>query len=58
MTNAQHTNENLTIHHKIKNYATRRKGYDGHEKSRLSVGIANGRVLRKVNSDASLVDRI
>jgi hypothetical protein len=32
----------------------RRKGYDGHEKSRLSVGIANGRVLRKVNSDASL----
>jgi poly(A) polymerase Pap1 len=37
--NAQHQTENLTIHHKVKDYATWRKGYDGHEKSRLSAGI-------------------
>ena len=36
MMNAQHANENLTIHHKVKDYATWHAGYDGHEKSRLS----------------------
>jgi len=46
MTNALHTNENLTIHHKVKDYATWRTGYDGYEKSRLSAGITNGRVFR------------
>jgi hypothetical protein len=44
--NAQHKTENLTIHHKVKDYATWRVGYDGHEKSRLSAGITNGRVFR------------
>ena len=36
MMNAQHANENRTIHHKVKDYATWHLGYDGHEKSRLS----------------------
>jgi hypothetical protein len=44
--NTQHLTENLTIHHKVKDYGTWRKGYDEHEKSRLSAGITNGRVFR------------
>jgi hypothetical protein len=28
---AQHTTENVTIHHKVKDYAAWRAGYDGHE---------------------------
>jgi hypothetical protein len=45
--NSQHSTENLTIHHKVKDYATWRKGYDEHEKSRLSAGVTNGRVFRR-----------
>ena len=44
--NAQHSTENLTIHHKVKDYAAWRKGYDEHEKSRNSAGITNGKVFR------------
>ena len=44
--NEQHKTENLTIHHKVKDYAAWRTGYDAHEKSRLSAGITNGRVFR------------
>jgi hypothetical protein len=46
MTNTTHANENLTVHLKVKDYATWRTGYDGREKGRLSAGITNGRVLR------------
>jgi hypothetical protein len=41
-----HSTENLSIHHKVKDYVTWRKGYDEHEKSRLSAGVTNGRVFR------------
>ena len=44
--NAQHPTENLTIPHKVKDYAAWRTGYNAHEKSRLSAGITNGRVFR------------
>jgi len=44
--NAQHQSENLTIHHKVKDYALWRKGYDEHEKSRASAGVTNGKVFR------------
>ena len=47
MTNAQHATENLTIHIKVKDYATWRTGYDGREKGRLSAGITDGRVFRR-----------
>ena len=47
--NAQHSTENLTIHHKVKDYATWRKGYDEHEKSRNSAGITNGKVFRSAD---------
>jgi len=43
---AQYQTENLTIHHKVKDYAAWRKGYDDHEKARNAVGITNGRVFR------------
>ena len=55
MTNAQHTNENLTIHIKVKDYATWRPAYDGHEKNRLSAGITNGRVFRNAQDPNDVV---
>jgi hypothetical protein len=66
MTNATHTNathtdathhanENLTIHLKVKDYATWRTGYDGREKSRLSAGITNGRVFRNAQDPNDVV---
>jgi hypothetical protein len=42
----QHVTENLTIHHKVKDYPAWRKGYDEHEKSRASAGVTNGKVFR------------
>ena len=53
--NAQRTTENLTIHHKVKDYAAWRAGYDGHEKSRLAAGITNGRVFRSVEDPNDVV---
>jgi hypothetical protein len=55
MTNAPHATENLTVHHKVKDYATWRKGYDGHEKARLSAGITNGRVFRSAEDPNDVV---
>jgi hypothetical protein len=52
---AQHTTENVTIHHKVKDYAAWRAGYDGHEKSRLSAGITNGRVFRSAEDPNDVV---
>ena len=55
MTNVQHANENLTIHIKVKDYATWRPAYDGHEKNRLSAGITNGRVFRNAQEPNDVV---
>jgi hypothetical protein len=55
MTNAPHANENLTVHLKVKDYATWRTSYDGHEKSRLSAGITNGRVFRNAEDQNDVV---
>ena len=55
MTNAQHSNENLTIHLKVKDYAIWRTGYDGREKSRFSAGITNGRVFRRAEDQNDVV---
>ena len=56
MTNAtHHANENLTIHLKVKDYATWRTGFDGREKSRLSAGITNGRVFRNAQDPNDVV---
>jgi hypothetical protein len=53
--NPQHATENLTIHHKVKDYTAWRTGYDAHEKSRLSAGITNGRVFRSAEDPNDLV---
>ena len=53
--NAQSMNENLTVHLKVKDYATWRTGYDGGEKGRLSAGITNGRVFRNAADPNDLV---
>jgi hypothetical protein len=56
MTNATHpANENLTIHIKVKDYATWRAVYDGLEKSRLSAGITNGGVFRDAQDPNDVV---
>ena len=49
------TNENVTIHLKIKDYAAWRTDYDGREKSRLSAGITNGRVFRRAEDPNDVV---
>ena len=49
------TNENLTVHFKVKDYSTWRTGYDGGEKSRVSAGITNGRVFRRVDEPNDVV---
>jgi hypothetical protein len=40
------TNENMTLHFKVKDFNTWRASYNGHEKDRASAGITNGRVFR------------
>ncbi len=49
------TNENLTVHLKVKDYNTWRTGYDGREKNRVSAGITNGRVFRRAEDPNDLV---
>ena len=56
MTSAtHHANENLTIHLKVKDYATWRLGYDANEKNRASAGITNGRVFRSAEDPNDVV---
>ena len=55
MTNAQHTNENLTLHFKVKDFNTWRTSYNGNEKGRQSAGITNGRVFRSADDPNEVV---
>jgi hypothetical protein len=43
------TNENLTVHFKVKDFNAWRTSYNGHENDRVSAGITNGRVFRGVD---------
>jgi hypothetical protein len=52
---AMPTNENITIHLKVKDYAIWRTGYDGREKNRVSAGITNGRVFRNAQDPNDVV---
>jgi hypothetical protein len=40
------TNENMTVHFKVKDYNAWRTSYNGHEKNRASAGITNSKVFR------------
>ena len=53
--NATHTNENATLHLKVKDYATWRAGYDANEKNRAAAGITNGRVFRRAEDPNDVV---
>jgi hypothetical protein len=53
--NPQNQTENLTVHHKVKDYATWRTGYNAHETSRKSAGITNGRVFRSAEDPNDVV---
>jgi hypothetical protein len=55
MTNTQHTNDNLTVHFKVKDFNAWRAGYNGREKSRVSAGITNGRVFRSADDPNDVV---
>jgi hypothetical protein len=59
MTNAtqqSHTNENLTVRFKVKDYAAWRAGYDGQQKAALqSAGITNGKVFRSAEDPNEVV---
>ena len=43
------SNENLTVHFKVKDFNAWRTSYNGHEKDRASAGITNGRVFRSAD---------
>jgi hypothetical protein len=53
--NTMTTTENVTIHLKVKDYAAWRTAYDEHEKSRVSLGITNGRVFRRAEDPNDVV---
>jgi hypothetical protein len=55
MSNPQHTNDNLTVHFKVKDFNAWRAGYVGREKGRLSAGITNGRVFRSADDPNEVV---
>ncbi len=55
MTNAQHTNDNLTVHLKVQDFNAWRTAYNGHEKNRASAGITNGRVFRSADDPNDIV---
>jgi hypothetical protein len=55
MMSAQCTNENLTVHFKVKDFNAWRSGYNGHQKNRASAGITNGRVFRNADDPNEVV---
>jgi hypothetical protein len=55
MTNDPNTNKNLTVQLKVQDYSTWRTGYDGREQGRLSAGITNGKVYRRVEDPNDVV---
>jgi hypothetical protein len=55
MTNTQHTNENLTLHFKVKDFNTWRTSYNTNEKGRQSAGITNDRVFRNADDPNEVV---
>ena len=54
MANTQ-TNENLTIHFKVKDFNAWRTSYEAGGNSRTSAGITNGRVFRSADDPNEVV---
>jgi hypothetical protein len=55
MTSAQHANENLTLHFKVKDFNAWRTSYQANDKGRASAGITNGRVFRSADDPNEVV---
>jgi hypothetical protein len=55
MTNTQHTNENLTLHFKVKDFNAWQTSYNGNEKNRASAGITKSRVFRSTDDQNDVV---
>jgi hypothetical protein len=55
MANTAHTNDNLTLHFKVKDFNAWRTGYNGNEQGRQSAGITNGRVFRNADDPNEVV---
>jgi len=51
----RHATENLTIHHKVKDYAAWHKGYAENEASRRAAGITNSKVFRSAEDPNDIV---
>ena len=45
----------MIIHHKVRDYAAWRPGYDAHESSRVGAGITHGRVYRNAEDPNDIV---
>ena len=55
MTNTQHTNDNLTVHFKVKDFNAWRTSYDANAKNRASAGITNSKVFRSADDPNEVV---
>jgi hypothetical protein len=55
MTNTQNTNENLTVHFKVKDFSAWRTSYQANDKGRASASITNGRVFRGADDPNEVV---
>ncbi len=49
MTSAQHANENLTLHFKVKDFNAWQTSYKGNKKNRASAGITKSKVFRNAD---------
>jgi hypothetical protein len=45
----------MIIHHRVRDYAAWRPGYDAHESSRVAAGITDGRVYRNADDPNDIV---
>ena len=45
----------MIIHHRVRDYAAWRPGYDAHESSRVAAGITDGRVYRNAEDPNDIV---
>ena len=55
MTNTEHTNGNLTVHFKVKDFNAWRTSYDANAKDRASAGITNSKVFRNADDPNDVV---
>jgi hypothetical protein len=55
MTNTQNTNENLTVHFKVKDFNAWRTSYQAGDNDRASAGITNGRVFRNADDPNEVI---